>query len=389
MRVSTRSAAILGAAAILVYLACWGAVHFWFYRYDLIGDVGIYRSYGEAMRHGELPYRDFAFEYPPGALPVMLLPAYFGNYAHAFGALMAVMGIGIVALVMRHAPARGTAFVVASPLLIGSLVLNRFDLWPTLLTTAALIALLRDHHRLGWAALGAAFAAKLWPITLLPLAAVWTVRRRGRVELGRSAGIGVAVVVAAFGPFLVLAPHGLWRSIWGQFSRPMEIESLGASMLMVTHHAGIAMSHGSYNASGTLVGPLTVVIGTMQVAALLALWIAFARGPLERERLARYAAASVCAFIAFGKVFSPQYLIWLVPLVALLRGKLGGWAIVLLSVSLVLTQVWYPSRFYPYVYHHHLAWLVLLRNLILVALAPILVIAHPSQMFASRQRDQS
>src|SRR5258706_5771232 len=118
MPASKRSAAAFAAEAALVYVACWGAVHYWFYRYDLIGDVAIYRSYGEAMRHGAVPYRDFSFEYPPGALPVMLLPAYFSDYASAFGIEMGVAGVVIVGLMALAATRRWLAVVSLSPLLV-------------------------------------------------------------------------------------------------------------------------------------------------------------------------------------------------------------------------------------------------------------------------------
>ncbi|HZO96459.1 MAG TPA: glycosyltransferase 87 family protein [Gaiellaceae bacterium] len=364
------------AVAALVFLACWGAVHFWFYRYDLIGDVGIYRGYAELVRHGAVPYRDFAFEYPPGALPPLLAPAYLGGYQHAFGLLMGVLGAALAALLARDAPLRGLAFAAVSPLLVGALVLNRFDLWPALLATAALLALLHDRHRLGFALLAAGFTAKLWPLLLVPLAAAWTLRRRGGRELARAGAAAAAVAAAALVPFAALAPHGLWSSLWGQLSRPLEIETLGGALLMLTGHAGIDMSHGSYNAAGVAVRPLEALTGAALATTLAVLWVAFARGPAEHERLVRYAAASVCAFVALGKVLSPQYLIWLVPLVALLRGRRGAWAVALLSAALVLTQVLYPSRFYDYVYGHRLAWLVLLRDLLLVGFVAQLALPH-------------
>ena len=92
---------------------------------------------------------------------------------------------------------------------------------------------------------------------------------------------------------------------------------------------------------------------------LVALWIAFARGAADRDRFVRYAAACVCAFVAFGKVLSPQYLIWLVPLVALVSGRRGIAAVALLVAALVATQAWFPDHYWSYVYDLDRAWVVL------------------------------
>jgi hypothetical protein len=110
----------------------------------------------------------------------------------------------------------------------------------------------------------------------------------------------------------------------------------------------------------------------LEIAALIMLWIAFARGPAERDRLFRYAAACVCALIVLGKVLSPQFLIWLVPLVPLARGRRGAAASVLLAAAFVMTQVFFPARYWEYVFQLHLAWLVLARNLVLVGLLVLL-----------------
>jgi hypothetical protein len=112
----------------------------------------------------------------------------------------------------------------------------------------------------------------------------------------------------------------------------------------------------------------------LQVATLVALWIAFAHGPATGDRLLRYSAAAVCAFIAFGKVLSPQFLLWLIPLVPLVRGRRGLAATALLTVALVLTQAWFPRRYWDYVYAFHNAGAVFARNLALVALLLVLVL---------------
>jgi uncharacterized membrane protein len=369
---SLRSKPEVAVAAGGLFLLCWGLVHLGFWSHGALVDWPTYQQYGDAiLDHGRIPYRDFAVEYPPGALAVVILPAAFGNYAAAFAWEMAACGLALVGVVT--AIRREAAFYVAlAPVLAGSLILSRFDLWPALLTVAALAAFLRERHGLGWGLLGAAVAAKLWPFVLVPLALVWSYRA-GRM---RGALVGLAVAAAVFVPFALVAPHGLWDSVRGQASRPLQIESLGASLFTVFGHPNVITSHGSQNVAGH--GAIAAIFAVLQIATLVALWIAFARGPATGERLLRYSAAAVCAFIAFGKVLSPQFLLWLIPLVPLVRGRRGYAATALLTVALVLTQVWFPRRYWDYVNAFHDADAVLARNLTLVAL--LLVLAWPDRV---------
>jgi hypothetical protein len=383
-----RSQLVRVVLAGAVFLAAWGITHVWFYPQHAHGDVPLYQSYGQAVRDGQVPYRDFALEYPPGALPTFVLPALPGStYETWFEWLMAACGVGCIVLVAASRPPRlALPFLAVSPLLAGSLIRTHFDLWPALLVAAALAALLHDRHRLGWGLLAAAFAAKLFAAVLVPLAALWTFRRAGRRELARSLAVSIAVVAAIAVPFAVAAPDGLRASVQGQISRPLQIETLTASYLMTFAHPVIRSSHGakSLPEHDGLAAATTVVL----LAVLLALWAGFARGAAEPERLKRYSAACVCAFVCLGKVLSPQFLIWLVPLVPLVRGRRGLAATAALVAALVNTQVWFPGRYfkdYAWDAQLSLAWLVFVRNLTLVGLLAVLAAPAALPAFLARR----
>jgi hypothetical protein len=172
----------------------------------------------------------------------------------------------------------------------------------------------------------------------------------------------------------------VWSSISGQLSRPLQIESLGAAIFTTFGHPRVVTTHGSQNLAGH--GGLAAAFALLQVAVLVALWVGFARGPATRERLLRFVAASVCTFIAFGKVLSPQFLLWALPLVPLVAGRRGLAAVSLLTTALVLTQVWFPERYWDYAGPFQLAWVVLVRDLVLVALAGVL--AFPARTGVAR-----
>lgn len=386
-------AALAAAVAVVLFVLSWLLLHEGFYARDQIVDTPVYERYGDAMADGAVPYRDFRPEYPPLALPVFVLPALTDDFVGTFEWLMALCGAAAVALVAvaLRAVAAGPAhvaaalgFVAVAPLALGSVVLSRFDLWPAALTAAAVAAFVAGRDRLGAGVLGLAFAAKLYPGVLAPVAAVWVWRRHGPRAAAVSAAIFLAVLAAAFVPFAVIAPDGLAESLGRQLSRPLQIESLVAAVLVALHNvAGLDVemvgSHGSQNIGGDLGVVAGIAATTLQLSVLVAAWLAFAAGPMSRERLVRFAALVLVAFVALGKVLSPQFLIWLLPVVPLVAGRRGLAAGTLLATALVLTQAWFPFRYWDYAreFDPTVTWIVVARDLVLVGL--LTVIAWPRQ----------
>jgi len=327
-------------------------------------------------------------EYPPGALAVFIPPAAAtsAHYNAAFKALMAFCGaVSLVAvawtLVRLGASVlrvwASVALVALSPIALGPVSLNTYDAWPAMLTVVALALLLARRDVLALALLGLAFAAKVYPVVLLPVVLVWTWRRRGRdVALtGLAAFVVVALVVVT--PFFVLAPHGLLESFRSQAARGLQIESLGAQLLVAADHAGwyvVSVAHHtrgavSYDLRGSLPRWLGAVSSVLQFAAVAAVAWLYARGRDEGQRLVTACATAVAGFLAFTRFFSPQYLVWLIPLVPLVD-SVAAWT--LLAVALALDQVWF--------FHYHSivqlggrSWVVLVRDLLVVALFAVLL----------------
>jgi hypothetical protein len=390
-RADAGRATLAVALGVVLLTASWGLLHVGFYDRNQIIDTPVYQQYGDAITSGEIPYRDFAVEYPPAALPVFALPslAAADDYRTVFEIVMwicAAAAVAFVALALAAVDAgtgrtaAAVAFVALAPLALGSVVLTRYDFWPAALTAGALAALLSGRDRVGLGVLALAVAAKIYPVVLLPpaLALVW--RREGaRAAL---AGLGVfgAVIALVVVPFAAVAPGGLVDSIETQLDRPLQIESLGSSLLVAGHRLGVydatvVSSSGSQNLSGALPDAFAFAQTALQALALGLVWGLFASGQGGRPSFLAACAATVAGLVAFGKVLSPQFLIWLIPLVPLVAGRIGIAASGLLGAALVTTQLWFPFRYWDVVALERAAWLVVVRDLLLVALFCVLVMA--------------
>ena len=381
-------AVVLGATAL--YVCCClvgpgGLLTSWH-----AADVSYFGQLGMHMRAGEVPYRTLYVEYPPGALPVIAAPAVSEpHYVELFKLLMAVFGlltlaaVGVASWTLEAAPlpaALAVAPLAVAPVLLGSVYLNRFDPWPMLLTAVGLAALLRERPVRGAVGLALAAAAKIYALALVPVVAVRILRTWGLPVLRRSALVFIAVAAVVVLPFAIVGPGGLAFSFYIQLTRHLEIESLGASVLLAADKLGLYHAHIINGAPGSrdLAGALPTAIGVLstlvEVAAILLPTVWYTRRPESSHRFIAAVAAALVAYVTFGKVLSPQYLVWLLPVVPLVRGRLGRAAGVLFVVALGLTHVQF-SHWNNLNALGGAVWILLVRNAVLAGVYALLVLS--------------
>jgi uncharacterized membrane protein len=353
-------------------------------------DQPLYSLVGIRLREGAIPYRDFLLEYPPGSLVAFVVPALFESvrYDVAFKVTQAVFAAGCVAcvgLVLRATGATplrlfaATALAALAPFLLGSVALVRYDLWPAFAVAGALAALVHGHPRIGLGLLGVAAAAKFFALALLPIALLYLARRHGRRETITGAAIFTAVGIAFVLPFLLIAEDGLRYLVRWHLDRGLHLESVPAAGLAGLDALGIYDARAEYRSGAAdLVGGLPDALATAQTLLLafsvVGVALLFARSRRTARELGVAAAATVAVTLVFAKVLSPQFLLWLVPLVPLAvgPGTVVAWSA--FAAALLLAHALYPSRWPELVALEPSAVAILVaRNALLVVLAALLV----------------
>ena len=381
-----RDALLAWIVSVPVFLAACAVPDGGLFRAARFRDVHIYQGYAERFLHGALPYRDVFVEYPPGAFAVFMPPAAFGasHYNAAFKSLMALCGIATLLLaalvlvelgVSRGRLVVAVALLAVSPVALGPISLNTYDAWPALLTVLALFLFLRSRDLPAAGALGLAASAKVYPLVLVPLVGIYVWRRAGPRRTAAALGVFLIVAAAVVVPFAAYDLHGVASSFRSQAERGLQVESLGASLLLAADRLGLYDARvvettgvAGRNLSGSLPDAVAVAALVLEGLAVLATWLLYTRVRDARARLPLAFAAAVAGFLAFTKVFSPQYLVWLVPLVVLA----GSWAALsLTALSLVIAQTWF--------FHYHAlfqlawpTWLLLVRDLLVLGVFLVL-----------------
>ncbi|MEV6163637.1 glycosyltransferase 87 family protein [Streptomyces sp. NPDC052052] len=182
-----------------------------------------------------------------------------------------------------------------------------WDLLAVALTAAAMLMWSRGRVLAFGILIGLATAAKLYPVFLLGPVFVLCWRAGKWREFG-SATLGAAMSWLVVNlPVMVLAPEG-WKKFY-TFSEERGID-FGSFWLIITQRTGKSFEVATVNTVSTLA---TLVL----CAAVGALTLTAPRRP----RFAQLAFLVVAAFILVNKVYSPQYVLWLIPLAVLARPR--------------------------------------------------------------------
>jgi hypothetical protein len=171
---------------------------------------------------------------------------------------------------------------------------------------------------------------------------------------------------------MAASPSGAVDSLRYQFDRPVQIESSPAIVLLALDavgagHATSVSSHRSNGLEHPAAGLVAGAFAALLVVALALLARAAYRRP-DARALVLAGLATAVAYAVLGKVLSPQYLIWVVPLGALALAWREYALATAAATAIVLTQLEFPARYFDVVDRQPWAlFLVGARNLVLVA----------------------
>ncbi|HLI91717.1 MAG TPA: hypothetical protein VKV37_23725 [Ktedonobacteraceae bacterium] len=280
----------------------------------------------------------------------LIVAAYW--YQVAFAVWMILLAAGIYIL-LRRFRSRKAALACALYLLAGgwATVAGRFDVIPALLTLAALLCAVRGRWHLAFALLALATLYKFYPaILLLPFFIAQQMELQDRWYAPRRwmpLGLFVLLCAVVTGVSFLLSVEGTLGPFTYFSNRPIQVESLSASLVwlssLIFHQPlRFVFTYGSLNVLSPSAAIFSLLSTILFVAGLAyTCWLQW-RVKID---LATATLLTLLIMMLTGKVFSPQYLIWVAPFVAYVGEADRRWLIVWTLIGLLTTLI------YPYIYN--------------------------------------
>jgi hypothetical protein len=374
------------------------------YGFHDISDIPVYQAYADQIGQGLTPYLDFDIEYPPLAVPLFRLPgaqltleSYMTRFSLEMGAITVLTGILVALNAVFLWPTGRRAYVVGAlyaltVALTGAIIVNRYDVAVALVVAAFLLCLVRRWYVAAAIALGIGFALKVTPAALLPL--VLLLAGSPRRWVWPVTGFALAAL-AGFLPYLFLAPRGVWHVFQYHIERPLQIESVLGTPALIGQALGaewveVGHSYGSHQLIAAGADLAADISGVLTFGALVVVYIVLLgrRAQLRAapEQLPLAVLTLLLALMTFGKVLSPQYVIWILPVVAVREPLVGA----LGALVLLLTHIEFPALYWNLVdLQPPVLALVAARNLLLFALFCVCVwrLHTATPTGAARRRD--
>lgn len=308
--------------------------------------------------------------------PPLLAPGL--GYQIVFALLMIVVAAIIYLLIARYR-SRPAAIVFAFYLALGSwaTALGRYDLVPAALTLGAVILAARARWNWAYALIALATLLKLYPAIFIPILFIaqqkqisgsWKVWQRWQglaIDVALCAGVTLVSLLLNVGNTLYPINYFL--------SRPIQVESLPGTLLwlgqFVHYPAQYIFTYQSLNFSSLLAHKVSLLSTFLLVVGLLStFWLQW------RDRLDIYTASLVTLLVVviLGKVFSPQYLIWLTPFIAYIGRQNWKWVLSWGAVCALTTFI-FPISYVDIPHLNHVYPAIIARDLIILGITLVLL----------------
>ena len=326
----------------------------------LKGDVDLYNFWAKGLVKGIFPIDDQMWQYPPLAGVVFAVPQWlFGNALTGFIIFMIIFDLLIFITLLITGLNRfklnssstsinglsGAWFWILWPILMGPLVLTRFDLVPTFFALLGLIVLSNQKIRpyLSGFLLGIGALVKLWPMLL------FVIYPKNTIKKVSTSFISTLVLVILF---MSTWSVGFTNFLNNQTSRGLQVESIAATPFVLAKLFGANVEYpfryGSLEVQALYANQIGFLLNLFTLIVFMILFILNYQNKLNNLNLFDKALVIVMISIALSRVFSPQFWVWIGGLAALAlinkETKLKK-VIVLLSISAFITQLIYPGQY--------------------------------------------
>jgi hypothetical protein len=261
-----------------------------------------------------------------GAAPERIL-----GYFDVNATLIAAMWIVVVlatARIYRRRPWDAAMVALAPAIVLAGLI--NWDMWAVAMLAAGMYFFARERPVLAGLLIGLGTATKLYPVLILGAVFLLALRSgRMRVFFVTTSSAAVAWLAVNV-PFAALNPTG-WRYFFDYTQdRPAGYSSLWFAYNLVAERLQLVQ-----------LGPEAINALAMNMFLLACVLIAgLALTAPQRPRLAQLTFLIVAGFVLSNKVYSPQYVLWLVPLLALARPRWRDFLLWQAAEALHWTATW-------------------------------------------------
>jgi uncharacterized membrane protein len=308
------------------------------YKYFCYTDV-LALYYAEHLNEGKVPYADWPVEYPvlTGAfMGVLGLPIHslrergiVTNDGQTFydvnAVVLGVFGIAAVAAILavrRRRPWDGAMLALAPALFVSATV--NWDLFTVGLLAISMVYWAKRKPVPAGVFLGLATAAKFYPMLIIGALLVLSIRTGKWRDFFITVGTGVATWVALNAPVAYFYRES-WLRFW-DFNQLRGID-WGTLWYIGAHFPRGSGQYGFPFFQNLDTDPEHATLNILYLGLFLiccaGILILGLTAPKE-PRLAQLAFLIVAAFLITGKVWSQQYVLWLIPLAVLARPRWGA-----------------------------------------------------------------